>query len=173
MAPALVCFFPGRCKIRKWNSCSFSNHLANCPSGSLNDCSHDREPWSVLRVNSRPNRYGRNCCVNTTTASNSRRVTQYRRSDLLSVRLANAMTCSWPCSSSWDSTPPIPVLLASVSRIKGFVKSGKARTGAVHSLWRNSANAAWHSTVHSKVAVFSVNRCNGLAILAKLRTNRR
>jgi hypothetical protein len=71
IASALVCFFPGRCTILKWNSCSFSNHLANCPSGSLNDCSHDREPWPVLNVNSRPRRHGRNYCVNT-TASNSR-----------------------------------------------------------------------------------------------------
>ena len=59
---------------------------------------------------------------------NSERVTQYRRSDLLRVRLANAITCSLPSSSSWDNTPPIPVLLASVSKRNGLVKSGNTRT---------------------------------------------
>ena len=47
-------------------------------------------------------------------------------------------------------------------------QSGKAKMGAVHSLWRSSANASWHSTVHSKVMVFSVNQCSGLAIHTKL-----
>ena len=141
-----------------WYSCNFSSHRANWPSGSLNDCSQVKDPWSVLRLNCLPKRYGRKCWVKVTTASSSWRVTQYLRLALLRVWLAYAITCSFPVSSSWDRTPPNPVLLASVSKINGLLNFGNARMGAKQSLWPSVWNVSWHSVFYSNRVVFSIRR---------------
>ena len=115
--------------MEKLYSCSFSSHRASCPSGCLKFLSHLREPWSVRRVNWLPRRYGRKCWMKYTTASSSRRVTQYWRSGLLRARLAYAITRSVPSSCTCDSTAPIPESLASVSKTNGLEQSGNARIG--------------------------------------------
>ena len=164
-ASAFVCFLPCLWTLVNWYSCNFSSHRANLPSGALNDCSQVKDPWSV------PKRYGRKCCVKGTTASSSRRVTQYVHSALLRVQLACAITCSFPVSSSWNRPPPIPVLLTSVSKIYGLLKFGKARMSVYHSHWHSVWNASWHSVVHSNLVVFSVRHWRGFAIVAKSWTN--
>ena len=108
----------------KSNSCSLSNQCTSCPSGFLKFCNQTKEPWSVLRVNYLPSRYGLKWCVNSTTASSSLRVTQYLCSCLLSERLAYAITRTDPSSDGCDSTAPIPTSLASVSSKKKLNSQG-------------------------------------------------
>ena len=47
-----------------------------------------------------------------------------------SMRLAQATMCYLPSSCTSNSTPPIPLLLASISSMKGYSNSGFASMGA-------------------------------------------
>jgi hypothetical protein len=62
------------------------------------------------------------------------------------------MGLSFP-STSWDRTAPMASLLASVSSINVFEKSGWARIGDDTSRLLSSSNADWHSFVHSNFAL--------------------
>lgn len=82
-----------------------------------------------------------------TTASNSFLVTQYLLSVLNSVRLAYAITRSFPLISC-ESTVPIEQLLASVSRMNRLDTSGNASIGADINLFRRFSKALCASCVH-------------------------
>ena len=94
--------------------------------------------------------------MNITTASSSRLVTQYLRSGLDRSRLAYAITRSVPSSCCWERTAPIPVSLASVSRINGLEQSGNASIGAETNFCLRFSKDVWQSSVHLKLAYFSV-----------------
>ena len=115
-ASALVCFCPSG---RLFRNQIPEDTPATWPSGSLQFCSYTREPWSVCRENLLPIRYGLNCLTNETTASSSRRVTQYCLSASLSTLLSQAISLSQPSPSTCDRFAPIPTPLASLSRING------------------------------------------------------
>ena len=64
----------------------------------------------------------------------------------------------------------MPTSLTSVSRMKGFVNQGKQGWGLTLNIYGDChAKAFWHAMVQSKGAFFfSVRRCSGLSINAKL-----
>ena len=68
---------------------------------------------------------------------------------------------------------PMPVSLASVSRMNGCDQLGSAKMGAEVSHVFRELKAFSHSEVQVKVTPFSVSRCNGFAIVAKSLINRR
>ena len=96
-------------------------------------------------------------------------VCPYFRSALLRIRNAYATTRSHPLTTC-DSTAPSPYSLASVSKMKSLLKSGKI------SIWgwtqEELSNASAHSDVHLKSLPFSVKRYKGFAIPAKFLTYR-
>ena len=73
------------------------------------------------------------------------------------------------------TTAPIPVSLASASRIKSLVKSGKRNMGVEVRRVLSVAKAFSHSVVQPRVQpnlqFFSTRRCSGLAMVAKFFTN--
>ena len=106
-----------------------------------------------------------------TIASSSRFVTLYCRSDLVSIRLANAITRP-PCVRQ----PPTAVPLASTSRTNGGASSlntGSARTGGELSDSFRRLNAACSSGHKRKGRCFSVSLVSGLDISAYPRMWRR
>ena len=155
MASAFKCLPPTRWTMVKLYSCSCSSHLANWPSSSWKYCSHCRELWSVLNLNVQPSKYGLKLKMKVATANSSFLVTQYSLSALLRVRLAYAITFSWPLYSC-ERTAPIPSWLASVSKINCFFLSGKASTGAFVNLCLRSAKALAYSVAQVNKQPFSV-----------------
>ena len=76
--------------------------------------------------------------------------------------------------SNCDNTAPMPSLLASVSSMKGLVKSGYTKIGGDDRRFLGRSKHFWHSEVHRNgTALRSVSLCNGLAISAKLLINLR
>ena len=66
-------------------------------------------------------------------------------------RLAKATASDLSLSSRCMRTEPIPMFDASVQRINSFLKSGNARTGALHKACLRIVNAFSHSSVHANV----------------------
>ena len=77
-----VFLFDAQSQIQTWMA---SSHCAIWSSGSSKLYNHCNEPWSVHRVKWLPNKYDLKCFVKAITA---RRVTQHRRSGLVSNLLA-------------------------------------------------------------------------------------
>ena len=70
-----------------------------------------------------------------------------------------------------DKAVPIAFWLASVSRIKGLLKSGCVRRGADITFAFIAWKTTWHSRVHWKATNATVRRCGGGAISAKFAMN--
>lgn len=127
---AMLCFFPGLWTISMsyWLSCS--SHQASCPSWCLKFMSHVKLWWSVRTVNFLLNKKLRNNLVNSTTASISLRVVQYRRCSGVNVVLANPVVRSSPfCLWLWSV--PIAVSEAFVCNTKFPLAIGMAYEGGL------------------------------------------
>ena len=125
-------------------------------------------------------KYVRKCSIAQTTAKHSFSVIIQFRSVAFKVRLAYAITFSFPSSSSWDNTAPILVSDASVYTLKGLSKLEWATTYSDVSISFNFSNDCWqswsyfHSGDWLGITLFlpflpPLNRLNnGSAIWAKL-----
>ena len=61
---------------------------------------------------------------------------------------------------------PKPLMLASVSNMKGFLKSGYANRGAVNNSALSILKACWQLTVQQNDTFFLVKQYSGSAIFA-------
>ena len=161
----LIWLLPRLCTMVKSNSCNFSIHRANCPSGSSIFCSHVKDVTSARVGMAGTGQWSRLQLYVWHSI--------YLRSGFVSRRLPYAITCSLPSSPLCDSTAPLPVSLASVSRVNAFLKLGWAKTGACERSRRNFSKACWQSVVHMNLLAFSVSRWSGFVMFAKSLIKRR
>ena len=130
--------------------------------------------WSVSNTNSRPYRYRGNFCIAHTMAKHSFSTVAYEISLPFNFRLAYAMG-NFLSTSVWSNTAPIPLLEASVCRMKGSDKFGSFRIGNVIKECFNAWNAVSCTLVHCNLfgQPFFVRSVSGNTTKEKFGTNLR
>lgn len=131
------------CTISKSYCCILKAHLATHPVGSLRWYRNLRLLWSVITVNRVPSTYGRSFSIDQSTAKHSFSVPVKFLSAAVSTWLMKTTGCS-PSVTSCVNTTPIAESLKSVWITNGWLKSGRASTGAsVKAFFKPSNAICW------------------------------